>query len=225
MLSGKGVVAIWNGITEEGRQDFYQWHIHEHMPERTGIPGFLRGRRYRAVETETRPEFFTLYEVEQFNVITGEEYAKRLNAPTPWTKRAISHFLNTSRGLARVLLSEGPGPGGVLATVRFQPATTDHQAAVDELSPLISQVMQSPLMTGAHLCKSDEDATGVRTAEHEGRTDYDAPPNWFLLLEACTVGALDAPLQAVLQHPVVRKAQVGRYLLEYTRLKTDMAAG
>ncbi|MEI8703452.1 hypothetical protein [Mesorhizobium sp. ISC15] len=225
MLCGKGVVAIWNGISEEGRQDFYQWHIHEHMPERTGIPGFLRGRRYRAVDKETHPEFFTLYEVEQFNVITGEEYAKRLNAPTSWTRRATSHFLNTSRGLARVLLSEGPGPGGVLATVRFQPVTTHGQQALGELSSLVSHIIQSPLMTGAHLCKSDEEATGIRTAESDGRTDYDAPPSWFLLLEACTVEALEAPLQAVLQHAVVRKAQVGRYLLEYTRLKTDMAAG
>lgn len=38
MLCGNGMVAIWNGIAEKGRQDFYQWHIHEHMPERTGIP-------------------------------------------------------------------------------------------------------------------------------------------------------------------------------------------
>ncbi|MES0057204.1 hypothetical protein NKJ66_26840 [Mesorhizobium sp. M0078] len=225
MLCGKGVVAIWNGITEGGRQDFYQWHIHEHMPERAGIPGFLRGRRYRAMDKETHPEFFTLYEVEDFDVITGEEYAKRLNAPTPWTRRATSHFLNTSRGLARVLLSEGPGPGGVLATVRFQPVTSHDQQALGELSSVVSQVMQSPLMTGAHLCKSDEEATGIRTAESDGRTDYDAPPNWFLLLEGCTVEALEAPLHALLQHPVVRKAQVGRYLLEYTRLKSDMTAG
>ncbi|RWE22633.1 MULTISPECIES: hypothetical protein [unclassified Mesorhizobium] len=225
MLCGKGAVAIWNGISEEGRLDFYQWHIHEHMPERTEIPGFLRGRRYRAVDNETHPEFFTLYEVEQFDVITGEEYAKRLNAPTPWTRRTVSHFLNTSRGLARVLLSEGPGPGGVLATVRFQPVITNDQQLAGKLSSLVSRVMQSPLMTGAHLCKSDEEATGVRTAESHGRADLSAPPNWFMLLEACTLESLEAPVQAVLQHPDVQNAQVGRYSLEYTRLKTDSAAG
>ncbi|RWD39604.1 MAG: hypothetical protein EOS59_32620 [Mesorhizobium sp.] len=225
MLCGKGAVAIWNGISEEGRLDFYQWHINEHMPERTGIPGFLRGRRYRAVDKETHPEFFTLYEVDQFDVIIGEEYAKRLNAPTPWTRRTVQHFRDTSRGLARVLLSEGPGPGGVLATVRFQPLVTNDQQVSGELSSLVSRVMHLPLMTGAHLCKSDEEATGVRTAESDGRSDLDAPPNWFMLLEACTLESLEAPVQAVLQHPNVRNAQVGRYLLEYTRLKTDSAAG
>ncbi|MER8403112.1 hypothetical protein, partial [Mesorhizobium sp. M1348] len=169
--------------------------------------------------------FFTLYEVEQFDIITGEEYAKRLNAPTPWTRRATSHFLNTSRGLARVLLSEGPGPGGVLATVRFQSAANDGQQAARELSALVSGFTRFPLLTGAHLCKADEEATQVRRVESEGRRDYDAPPNWFILLEGCTVESLEAPVQAVLQHPLVRKAQVGRYLLEYTRLKTDSAAG
>ncbi|MER9230276.1 hypothetical protein NKJ48_33015 [Mesorhizobium sp. M0114] len=225
MLCGKGVVAIWNGISDEGRLDFYQWHIHEHMPERTAIPGFLRGRRYRAVDKLTHPEFFTLYEVEQFDVITGEEYAKRLNAPTPWTRRATSHFLNTSRGLARVISSAGPGPGAVLATVRFESSVADDQQAARELSPLMSKATQSPLMTGAHLCKSDGEATGARSAESKGRTDYDAPPDWFILLEGCTVKSLEAPVQAVLEHPAVRKAQVGQYLLEYTRLKTDAAAG
>ncbi|TIU23721.1 MAG: hypothetical protein E5W49_02960 [Mesorhizobium sp.] len=195
------------------------------MPERTGIPGFLRGRRYRAADKETHPEFFTLYEVEQFDVITGGEYAKRLNAPTPWTRRATAHFLNTSRGLARVLWSEGPGPGGVLATVRFQSAANDGQQVARELSALVSGFTRFPLLTGAHLCKADEEATQVRTVESEGRTDYDAPPNWFILLEGCTVESLETPVQAVLQHPLVRKAQIGRYLLEYTRLKTDSAAG
>lgn len=225
MLCGKGIVAIWNGISEEGRSDFYQWHIHEHMPERTGIPGFSRGRRYRAADGETQPEFFTLYEVEQFDVVVGEEYAKRLNAPTPWTRRATLHFRNTSRGLARVISSKGPGPGGVLATLRFQAAANDDQQAASELLDLVSSIMEFPLLTGAHLCKADKEATQVRTAESEGRTDFDAPPNWFILLEGCTVESLEAPIQAVLQHSGVRNAQVGRYLLEYTRLKTDSATG
>ncbi len=82
MLAGEGAVAIWNGIAEEGRKDFYDWHLHEHMPERLGIPGFLRGRRYRAADKETKPEFFTLYETSTFEVIQGLDYLNRLNAPT-----------------------------------------------------------------------------------------------------------------------------------------------
>jgi hypothetical protein len=47
-ILGQGFVAIWNGIAPEGREEFYEWHNREHMPERVGIPGFRRGRRYTA---------------------------------------------------------------------------------------------------------------------------------------------------------------------------------
>ena len=42
-LCGEGAICIWNGITDEGRAEFYAWHNGEHMPERVGIPGFRRG--------------------------------------------------------------------------------------------------------------------------------------------------------------------------------------
>lgn len=225
MLCGNGIIAIWNGIADEGRLNFYQWHIHEHMPERTAIPGFLRGRRYRAADVDTHPEFFTLYEVEEFEVTTGPEYVQRLNNPTVWTRKATSHFLNTSRGLARVLSSKGPGPGGVLATVRFKSSARREGEIAEDLTHLINGFLEYPLITGAHLGKADEDATGVRTAEHEGRSDYDPPPNWFILLEACALDALNEPVRAILAHDAVREPQVGRYLHEYTRLKTDSSAG
>src|SRR5262245_17255135 len=59
-LAGKGAVAIWHDIAPEGREAFYAWHGHEHMPERAAIPGFLRGRRYVAIAGT--PEYFNLYE-------------------------------------------------------------------------------------------------------------------------------------------------------------------
>jgi hypothetical protein len=131
MLSGEGAIAIWNGITDEGRADFYAWHLHEHMPERVGTPGFMRGRRYRAADKETHPEFFTLYETVSFEVTQGIDYLNRLNAPTPWTKRATTHFLTTSRALTRVLASFGVGSGGAVLTLRFDIA--DDTAAVERM--------------------------------------------------------------------------------------------
>ena len=87
MLAGEGAVAIWNGIADAGRADFYAWHLHEHMPERVGIPGFVRGRRYRAADAQTQPEFFTLYETQTFQVIQGADYLARLNDPKEQAKR------------------------------------------------------------------------------------------------------------------------------------------
>ena len=47
-LIGQGVLAIWNGIKPEAEDDFVAWHVREHIPERVGLPGFVRGRRYVA---------------------------------------------------------------------------------------------------------------------------------------------------------------------------------
>jgi hypothetical protein len=51
-LAGTGVVAIWHDLLPEAKNEFYEWHNREHMPERAGIPGFRRGRRFIAL---TRP--------------------------------------------------------------------------------------------------------------------------------------------------------------------------
>ena len=97
-LAGQAVVAIWNGIAEEGRTEFYEWHNREHMPERVGIPGFRRGRRY--IAKYGHPEFFTLYEADSAEVLVGQDYLNRLNNPTPWTKLVPpTYFRDTSRGI------------------------------------------------------------------------------------------------------------------------------
>ena len=124
-LAGGGAICIWNDITDEGRDEFYAWHLGEHMPERVAIPGFRRGRRYIALDAASRPEFFTLYETADTDVLTGSAYLARLNAPTPWTKKATQAFRRTSRALTRVQASFGPGAGGILATLTMPPSVTE----------------------------------------------------------------------------------------------------
>src|ERR1700748_1870609 len=102
MLAGEAVVAIWNGIEPATREQYYDWHINEHMPERVGIPGFPRARRYIAADPATHPEFFTLYEADTMPVLQGSGYADRLNDPTPATREVTAKFLDTSRALGGV---------------------------------------------------------------------------------------------------------------------------
>lgn len=225
MLCGQGVVAIWNGITPEGRDEFYAWHVQEHMPERVGIPGFLRGRRYIAIDKESHPEFFTLYELQSFEVTTSQDYLGRLNAPTPWTKKATAAFLDSSRGLARVITSIGPGPGGVLATLRFSVDSSGEAAARKSLAALMYEISQMPMITGAHFCISDAEASGIKTNETRERKDIQAPPHWFIMIEACVAKALDPAVKRLTENQHLARATVGRYALEYTRLKNDWTAG
>jgi hypothetical protein len=192
-LAGGGAICIWNDITPEGREEFYAWHLAEHMPERVGIPGFRRGRRYIAIDAATNPEFFTLYETADPEVMTSAAYLARLNAPTPWTKKATQGFRNTSRALTRVRASFGPGAGGILATVRLavRPGKADAivRAMADTLLPAAAAMAQ---ISGAHFCATDSAASAEKTAESRGRPDIRAAPDWIVLVEGCN----EAPVRA-----------------------------
>jgi hypothetical protein len=221
MLAGEAVVAIWNGITPEGRAEFHAWHVLEHMPERVGIPGFRRGRRFRALDAETFPEFFTLYEADTLQVLQGQDYLARLNAPTPWTKRATAQFRDTARAVARVSGSAGPGAGGVLLSLRFA-ADQDAEAA---LRRVVLAAAEAPRITGAHLCIGDAATSNIATREKEGRTDLQPPPDWFALVEALDAEALAdlLPDAALAEAGAAGPFQRGRYRLEYERRKTAFA--
>jgi len=232
MLAGEGAITIWNGITPEGRAEFYAWHLHEHMAERVGIPGFLRGRRYIAATKETHPEFFTLYETETPQVLLGQDYANRLNAPTPWTKTATQGFRDTARALTTVAYSAGPGSGGMLATWRFDAAegrADDLRRALStEVLPKLSRV---GTIVGLHLCLTDGAASAVKTAESRDRTDIGAAPNWVLMAEACGLDDLRDLAAGALSPTTLQAlgtggpAIVGFYRHEFTRNKTAGAAG
>jgi hypothetical protein len=225
MLAGEGAVAIWNDISEAGRAEFYAWHLHEHMPERVGIPGFLRGRRYRAADAATQPEFFTLYETSSFQVLQGSDYLARLNDPTDWTRAATAHFQTTTRSLTRVVASHGVGSGGAMLTVRFDIA----DEAVDDVVPRLTSALEAaarlPRISGAHLLGSDAGMSRQSTAESKDRKDLQAPARWVLVLEACDTDAFGPALAQLRESAELRDAAVGRYLHEYTRLKTAWQAG
>ena len=104
-------------MSPEARADYYEWHLREHMPERVGIAGFRRGRKYIAIEGS--PEFFILYEADSPEVLTGQDYLNRLNAPTPWTREVVASFRNVTRAICRVVYSAGIGQGGTMLTLRF----------------------------------------------------------------------------------------------------------
>jgi hypothetical protein len=134
-LAGEGAVAIWHDIAPEGREEFYAWHGEEHMPERVGIPGFLRGRRYVAIRAEL--EFFNLYEASSPQVVIGVDYRARLENPTPWTVATVKHFRSVARSVCRVAATYGRGQGG-LRPLGGTISTKDVRTSIGRLWPSTS---------------------------------------------------------------------------------------
>jgi len=116
-FAGQAIIAIWHDIMDAGRDEFYWWHMHEHMPERVAIPGIVRGRRY--IAEEGAPEFFNFYEAETIATLSGRGYLDRLDAPTEWTRSTVKYFTNVARSLQQVRYTAGPGMGGYLLVYNF----------------------------------------------------------------------------------------------------------
>jgi hypothetical protein len=216
-LAGKGAIIIWNDITPEGRDQFYDWHLHEHIPERLSVPGFLRGGRYIAVSAETKPEFLTLYEIDDPSVATSAPYLARLNNPTGWTKRATAHFRNTARALTEVVRSEGEGPGGIMGTVSFGDTATLER--INANASAVAEIARMPRVTGAHLCLTNNAASAAKTVESENRPDIVTAPIGAVLIEGCDAAAVQAAVSQLLRACGIEKSslQVGLYALEHVR--------
>jgi hypothetical protein len=180
-LSGGGAVAIWHDIATEAREVFYAWHGREHMPERAAIPGFVRGRRYVALEGA--PEYFNLYETTDPAVLTGPDYLARLNAPTEWTTATVKHFRNVSRSLCEVANSYGEGQGGLIATYRYDVDDAGAGRHRDRMASLLAHMALEPGIAGAHLLVADPVGSALETAEKRARANATQVPRWIVLLE------------------------------------------
>src|SRR5215469_18662996 len=147
-LLGKGVLAIWNGITEKGEADFICWHIQEHIPERVGLRGFLRGRRY--VAEQGRPKYFNFYETETSQVLESREYRDRLNAPTPWTEAVVKEFRDTSRTICEVVASQGTGEGAWIETIQIGAVSDAGAFSRGMASTLATDISRQDGIVGVH---------------------------------------------------------------------------
>ena len=226
-LAGLGAVAIWHDLLPAAKDDFYEWHNREHMPERIGIPGFRRGRRYVAISGA--PEFFNLYEADSPETLAGQDYLNRLNAPTAWSQRVIPSFRNVARSVCRVAFTNGVGSGGVMLTLRFAIDAAHRDSTIDALRRrLLPPLVYRKGIAGVHLCLADDAASGVETAERKVRANATLVPSWIILIEGNAVpdvdGAADDLVPTLMAHaaPAPERAI---YRLEFTRLKTPWSAG
>lgn len=229
-FAGTGVVAIWHDLLPESRDEFYEWHNREHMPERLGIPGFQRGRRYIALDAG--PVYFNLYEADSVQVLGGEDYLARLNAPTPWTQKVVQSYRNVARSICDVHYSAGVGHGAYLLTLRFDVAAERYTDVLQALRDrVLPPLVDAQGITGVHFGTADEAVSKVETAEKKARSEGTEIPSWVIMIEGCAADyvthvreRLVADLGNLLDNPA-QSFGTTLYQLEYTRCKTSVSAG
>jgi len=228
-LIGEAFVAIWHDVAPEGKADYYEWHNREHMPERVGIPGFRRGRRY--IAERGTPEYFNLYEVDTMDVLTGQDYLARLNNPTPWTRRTVPHIRNVSRSLCRVEASFGCAQGGAIMTWRVEATEGQEEVLRRYLREALPPVFHRPGVLGAHFGTADRSGSEIMTEERKARGTLTLVPGWVILVEGISPAALGSAVEPELGVPALRSHGAahdilfGIYRLETSLAETALTAG
>ncbi len=129
-----GVLAIWNDCRAGHEAEFEAWFQGEHLLERLAVPGFLYGRRHKAISGASG--YFNFYLTETPDVLTSKPYLERLDNPTPMTKRIMSDiFINMNRTVCHRTLRCGAFRAAYTVTVRFS-APPDEGALRTELDRL-----------------------------------------------------------------------------------------
>ncbi|MGF1622424.1 MAG: hypothetical protein ACFCUR_17670 [Rhodomicrobiaceae bacterium] len=162
--ASRGLMAFWADIPEDNLLDFQKWHNCEHMPERVSIPGFNRGCRYRG--WDGRSHFLMFYETATADVLGSEAYLSALNAPTPWTRRALQYFRNPVRNIYELI--GGAGQEGALvapyiASLRFNVDESIEAASAERLRA----ISEMDGVARARLYRVEEAVSGIMTSERK----------------------------------------------------------
>ena len=103
-----GLLAVWTDIAPEAEAEFNQWYNTEHIPQLLGVPGFLTGRRYQAVEG--KPQYLALYELTDVDVLKGDAFRQVREMPTEWTKKMRPLLRNTTVAAYQKIFAHGAKP-------------------------------------------------------------------------------------------------------------------
>ena len=215
-----GVLAIWNDVDPNGEDDFNAWYTREHIPERVAVPGFLRGRRYVAVDADLK--YCAFYETASLGVLASPAYLERLDNPTEWTRRVMPSFRNMNRSACRLTRTLGIGEGGAVATLRLAPRPgREHTLRTWLGDTSMPELLEQPGLVAVHLMESDPAASRPPTRERELRGGEDQVSDWVLLVEGTGPDELRAACEPQFSseqldtHGAAPGAVLGTYRLLY----------
>lgn len=195
MDDADGLMAFYADFEEKDVDAFRRWHNCEHMAERVAIQGFVRGRRYQGTDAPRR--FLMTYETQTAAVLGSEPYHAALNAPTPWTRDALTWFRNPARAIYSKLTDAGapawrPEPYALTYRFNADPAAEAH--LVGEELPRALEALVTNGAQRARLYTVDEAISGMMTSERQIYSGGPGKQKYLALIELMqpfqTVGSL-----------------------------------
>jgi hypothetical protein len=169
-LLGEGVLLGSYDVDPVMEDEHNRWCIHEHIPERLAIPGFLRCRRYAATsEDSSARRYVNLYETHSVSAMTSAAYLARLEAPTPWTTRMAPSVLNATRTAAAAVVSRGRGAGGYLMLADVIPPR--EREWLSDFADIAERTCTTSWeVVAVHLLRGDREVTARKSGAEEARS-------------------------------------------------------
>jgi hypothetical protein len=189
-LLGSGALMLWLDVAPVLDRETDGWYIDEHMPERVDIGGYLRARRFVAIEGV--PAYLTLFEAKTPAALASEGYLRLVGRISEQSQRIRAGFSNVVRDTFAVRRSFGRGTGTVVASLRLMPRDPAHaKAAAEALDAQVPQLLRRHGVVGAHwLQAAPEVRAQMDSARVTGHSDGHA--DYVLLVEATRVADLQA---------------------------------
>jgi hypothetical protein len=187
-MRGSGFLAIWSDVEAHDLTDYRHWLTREHTTERVTTRGFLASRVFRATRDDIN-RIFILYELQTPDVLDGEAYLARLNAPTPWSQRIMPKLGNFMRGGGTMVARAGRGEGATITALRVEELPGNPQKLAEAL---VACDGIAAVQVGA----TDKARTSVPTTE-KGMRKEEGFFSGLLLIEALDTASLQGALQQI----------------------------
>lgn len=203
VMLGEGVLALWLDVAAALDEETDHWYIDEHMPERLDIGGYLRARRYEAVEGG--PAYLTMFEADTPAALASDGYLRLVKKISAQSQQIRAGFSNVARNTFCVRVSRGRGLGAIVASLRVKASVPAARAAaaMDEASP---RLLRQPGIVGVHWLEA---APEVRAQMDQVRVTgvNDAAVEHVLMVEAARAVDAKRAIERVL--PPAELARLG----------------
>jgi hypothetical protein len=189
-LMGGGALVLWLDVTPELDHETDGWYIDEHLPERIDIGGYLRARRYVAIEGA--PAYLSLFESRTPAALASDGYLRLVGQLSEQSHRIRRGFSNVARNTFEVRQSCGRGIGAIVASLRLAPrSAAETEAAVAALDAKVPNLMRHHGVVGVHWLQAAPDVR-ARMDAVRATGQSDAIVDYALLIEATRPADVEA---------------------------------